>query len=89
MTPVRSQTASELGASVAMLHQVQYTSSSWGVVLCLTPNWGSIDHLESQGSEENELLRLGAYAQHAMAHRAIYNSVVVSMALPAWQNRYT
>ena len=54
MTPVRSQTASELGANVAMLRQVQCTPSSWGAVLCLTPNWGGIDHLEPQGSEENE-----------------------------------
>ena len=28
-------------------------------------------------------MRLGAHAQHAMAHRAMYNSVVVSMALPS------
>ena len=54
MTPVRSQTASELGASIAMLRRVQCTSSSWGGVLRLTPNWGGVDHLESQGSEENE-----------------------------------
>ena len=24
------------------------------IMLRLTPNWGGIDHLESQGSEENE-----------------------------------
>ena len=82
MTPVRSQTASELGASIAMLSQVQCTSSSWGGVLHLTPNWGGFGHLESQGSEQNEWLRLGVHAQHTMAHRSMYNSVLVSMALP-------
>ena len=54
MTPVKSQTASELGASVVMLHWVQCTSSSWGFVLRMISNWGGIDHLESQDSEENE-----------------------------------
>ena len=54
MTPVRSHTASDLGSSVAMLSWVQCTSSSWGGMLRLTPNWGGIDHLKLQGSEENE-----------------------------------
>ena len=54
MTPVRSQTASDLGASIAMLCWVQYISLLWGGVLRLTPNWGGVDHLELQGSEENE-----------------------------------
>ena len=39
------------------------------ILLRLTPNWGGFGHLESQGSEENEKLRLGGYAQHAIAHR--------------------
>ena len=30
-------------------------------------------------------MRLRAHAQHAIAHRAMYNSVVVSMAMPAEQ----
>ena len=54
MTPARSQIASELGASIAMLHRVQCTSSSWGGVLRLTPNWGGVDHLELQSSKDNE-----------------------------------